>query len=109
MPRGVPVEVKVPADGKISVNIFGEHGEVLRELTGGESVKAGKFTVYWDGKDQWGFALPPGDYKWGAYFSKGLQARYVGFVGSSGNPPYPTLDGKGGWGGDHGGPHGSGG
>ncbi len=101
-PVGVPITIDVAAPSKISVNIFGEHGEVLRELTGGQDVKPGKFTMYWDGKDQWGFSLPPGDYKWGAYFSNGLKARLVGFVGSSGNPPYATEDGKGGWGGDHG-------
>ena len=101
-PIGVPIDVEVPSDSKISVNILGEHGEVLRELVGGLPVKAGKFTTYWDGKDQWGFGLAPGNYHWGAYLSKGLKARYVGFVGTSGTPPYQTLDGKGGWGGDHG-------
>ena len=101
-PIGVPITIEVAAKSKISVNILGEHGEVLRELTGGQDVQPGKFTIYWDGKDQWGFSLPPGDYKWGAYFSNGLKARLVGFVGSSGNPPYSTEDRKGGWGGDHG-------
>ncbi|HEY3329576.1 MAG TPA: hypothetical protein VGK19_06105 [Capsulimonadaceae bacterium] len=98
---GVPISVDVPSDGKLSVSILGPNGEVLRELTGGQPVKMGKFTAVWDGFDQWGFPLAPGKYKWGAYFSHGLQARYHGFVGSSGNPPYATLDNKGGWGGDH--------
>ncbi|MEI9999083.1 MAG: hypothetical protein WDO13_07885 [Verrucomicrobiota bacterium] len=97
-PVGVPITIDVPTAGKISVNIFGKHGEVLRELTGGQDVPKGKFTLYWDGKDQWGFSLSPAEYRWGAYLSNGLKARLVGFVGSSGNPPYPTLDGKGGWG-----------
>ena len=101
-PVGVPVTVEVPEDGKLSVNIVGENGEVIREVVGGQPVKAGKFTAYWDGRDQWGFAQAPGKYHWAAYFSHGLKAKLVGFVGSSGNPPYPTDDGKGGWGGDHG-------
>jgi hypothetical protein len=101
-PVGVPISVDVPAACKVSVNITGEHGEVIRELTGGQPAERGKFTVYWDGRDQWGFDQRPGKYRWGAYLSQGLKARYVGFVGSSGNPPYPTEDGKGGWGGDHG-------
>ena len=101
-PLGVPITIEVPAAGKISVNIISEHGEVIRELTGGQPVPQGKFTVYWDGRDQWGFDQPAEKYRWGAYLSHGLKARYVGFVGSSGNPPYPTADGKGGWGGDHG-------
>lgn len=101
-PVGVPINVDVPEDGKLSLNIVGEKGEVIRDILGGQPVKAGKYTTYWDGRDQWGFAQPPGNYHWAAYFSHGLKARLTGFVGSSGNPPYPTEDGKCGWGGDHG-------
>jgi hypothetical protein len=99
---GVPISIEVPEACKISVNILGEHGEVIRELTGGQAVSRGTFTIPWDGRDQWGFDQPPGKYRWGAYLSHGLKARYVGFVGSSGDPPYATQDGNGGWGGDHG-------
>jgi len=101
-PVGVPITVDVPEDGKLSLNIVGDNGEVLRDVIGGQPVKAGNYTAYWDGRDQWGFALTPGKYHWSAYFSHGLSIKLVGFVGSSGNPPYPTEDGKGGWGGDHG-------
>ncbi len=101
-PKGVPITVDVPEDGKLSLNIVDENGGVIRDVIGGQPVKAGKYTAYWDGRDQWGFALAPGNYKWAAYFSHGLTIKLVGFVGSSGNPPYPTDDGKGGWGGDHG-------
>lgn len=101
-PVGVPITVDVPEAGKLSVNIVRENGEVIRDVAGGLEVQPGKSTVYWDGHDQWGFPLKPGKYHWGAYLSHGLKVRLVGFVGSSGNPPYPTDDGKGGWGGDHG-------
>jgi hypothetical protein len=101
-PVGVPITVDVPEDGKLSLNIMVENGAVIREIVGGQPVKAGKYTAYWDGRDQWGFAEAPGNYHWGAYFSHGIKARLVGFVGSSGTPPWPTSDGNGGWGGDHG-------
>ena len=103
-PVGVPITVHVPDTGKLSVNIVGATGEVIRELCGGVEVKPGPFTVAWDGRDQWGVPLTPGTYRWGAYLSHGLKPRYVGMVGSSGNPPTQTADGKGGWGGDHGQP-----
>jgi len=48
--------------------------------------------------------LPPGSYTWGAYLSKGLEAKFAGSAGIGGNPPYPTADGKGAWGADHGEP-----
>ena len=101
-PVGVPITVDVPEAGKLSVNIVGDKGEVIRDVVGGQPVKAGKYTAYWDGRDQWGFPQAPGKFHWSAYFSRGLNIKLVGFVGSSGDPPYPTDDGKGGWGGDHG-------
>ncbi len=98
---GVPFVVDVPAEMKVSVNIFGAGGEVIRELMGGEMQPQGKLTLHWDGKDQWGQAVKPGSYRWGAYFSKGLKAQYVGGVGKTGSPYYESADGKGGWGADH--------
>ncbi len=98
---GVPFVVNVPAAMKVSVNIFGPKGEVVRELMGGEMHPKGKLTLRWDGKDQWGQGVKPGSYRWGAYFSDGLKAQYVGGVGKSGSTYYETADGKGGWGGDH--------
>ena len=99
---GVPFEINVPDDGlKVSVNILDENGGVLREVMGGEAHPKGKLEVRWDGRDAFEKPLAPGSYKWGAYFHKPLVADYQGGVGSSGNPFYQTLDGKGAWGGDH--------
>lgn len=99
---GVPFEVVVPDDGlKVSINILDADGGVVREVMGGEPHPKGKLEVRWDGRDAFGKPLAPGAYKWGAYFHKPLVADYQGGVGSSGDPYYQTLDGKGGWGGDH--------
>jgi len=53
---GVPIVIDVPEAGKLSLNIVGENGEVIRDLLGGQPVEKGKNTAYWDGRDQWGFA-----------------------------------------------------
>ncbi len=99
---GVPIEIAVTEDSmEISVNIIDEAGKVIRELAGGEKCSKGTYTTYWDGYDAWGKPVKPGKYKWGAYFHKGLEARYAGSVGTSGMPAYNTPDGKGAWGGDH--------
>lgn len=99
---GVPINIEVPEDNmKISVNIIGEDGKIIRELAGGEKCSKGTYTTYWDGYDAWKRPVTPGQYKWGAYLHKGLQAEFQGSVGTSGNPTFPTVDGKGGWGGDH--------
>ena len=99
---GVPITVNVPRKEKVSINIFSPHGRVIRELMCGQLHQAGPLTVHWDGRDGWGAPVPLGTYKWGAYFSPGLTVKYVGSAGISGTPPYPTANGIGGWGGDHG-------
>ena len=101
-PVGVPITITLEKSAKVSVNIVEADGRVVRELMGGEPHDAGTVTAYWDGRDQWGTPMPAGDYKWSAYTSLGLKAEYVGTVGTSGNPPYDMVDGKGGWGADHG-------
>ena len=99
---GVPIQIAVPDDNmKISVNILDKEGKVVRELVGAVPCSKGTFTAYWDGYDAWKNPVKPGDYKWGAYFHKGLEAEYAGSVGTSGSSAYNTLDGKGAWGGDH--------
>ena len=98
---GVPITVTVPSPMKVSINIFGPRGEVIRELAGGQARPAGKFTVRWDGKDQWGHPMPPANYRWGAYFHGGLKARFIAGVGKTAAPYYDTEDNRGGWGADH--------
>lgn len=99
---GVPIKVPVPGKGlKTSINIVDNQGGVIREIIGAERLPEGEATVYWDGRDAYGKALSPGEYHWASYSHAPLKAVYQGGVGSSGNPFYPTLDGKGGWGGDH--------
>ena len=99
---GAPFTVHVPGPGlQVSVNILGPSGEVVRELMGGESHPPGDLTLRWDGHDQWGTPMPLGAYRWGAYFSRGLRARFVAGVGKTASPYYDTADGKGGWGADH--------
>ncbi|MFA6960514.1 MAG: FlgD immunoglobulin-like domain containing protein [Opitutaceae bacterium] len=101
---GVPIKLTLEKPAKVSLNIVDASGAVLREITGGELRAAGEQVWRWDGLDQWGEPLAPGSYRWAAYLSPGLKAKWMGSVGSSGNPPYPTEDGRGGWGADHGDP-----
>ena len=50
-PVGVPITFQVPGEGlKVSVNIFGPDGQVLRELMGGENSNA-TGGDYWDATD----------------------------------------------------------
>ena len=99
------IEFELPKRAKVSVNIFDEKGAVVRELVGGEWRDAGLVEVRWDGRDALGFPCDTGrDYRWGVYAHDGLDVVYEGTVGTSGEPPYETPDGTGGWGADHGPP-----
>ncbi len=101
---GTPVRFNLPRRAKVSVNILGPDGSVIRELLGGEWRDAGDVAARWDGRDAWGAPMPLGDYRWGAYWHDGLDVEYFGTVGTDGDPPHETEDGRGGWGGDHGPP-----
>ena len=95
----------LPKRAKVSVNVFDEKGGVVRELIGGAWRDAGRVEVCWDGRDALGFPCETGrDYRWGVYAHDGLDVVYEGTVGVSGEPPYETPDGIGGWGADHGPP-----
>ncbi len=104
MKSGTPVRFALPRRAKVSVNILDSDGAVIRELLGGEWHDAGDVVAWWDGRDAWGAPMPLGDYRWGAYWHDGLDVEYFGTVGTDGDPPYETVDGRGGWGGDHGPP-----
>ena len=105
MSSWLPIAFNLPKRAKVSVNVFDEKGGVVRELIGGEWRDTGRVEVRWDGRDALGFPCETGrDYRWGAYAHDGLAVVYEGTVGVSGEPPYETPDGKGGWGADHGPP-----
>ena len=105
MSNWTPIVFNMPKRAKVSVNVFDEKGGVIRELIGGEWRDAGRLEVRWDGRDALGFPCETGrDYRWGVYAHDGLDVVYEGTVGVSGEPPYETPDGKGGWGADHGPP-----
>ena len=97
------IRFRLPKRAKVSVNIFDEQGGVIRELAGGEPHEPGDLVFYWDGRDALGFPCETGrTYRWGVYAHDGLDVSYFGTVGTSGEPPYETRDGCGGWGADHG-------
>ena len=105
MSSWLPIAFDLPKRAKVSVNVFDEKGGVVRELIGGEWRDAGSVELRWDGRDALGFPCETGrDYRWGVYAHDGLDVVYEGTVGVSGEPPYETPDGKGGWGADHGPP-----
>ncbi|MFZ2658408.1 MAG: FlgD immunoglobulin-like domain containing protein [Victivallales bacterium] len=98
---GVPITLALKNPGAVSINILDSKGQVIKELIKETLQPAGEFTLRWNGLDYSGHAVAPGTYNWKAISYTPLSARYIGGVGSSGEPPYDTPDGKGAWGSDH--------
>ncbi|MDE3274845.1 MAG: hypothetical protein PUJ80_02335 [Verrucomicrobiota bacterium] len=97
------IAFEIPKRGRVSVLIRDGKGGVLKELMGGEAHAPGIVRAYWDGRDAYGHPCAVGKaYRWEAYMNDGISAEWFGTVGTEGDPPYETPDGKGGWGADHG-------
>ena len=102
--RPLPLEFayELPEDAECTIQLFNEKNENVRILVAQQQRMAGKNIERWDGCDDSGNILPAGTYRWRGIYHQPIRAEYRFSVHNSGNPPYPTADGKGGWGGDHG-------
>lgn len=101
------VRVSAPAKGFLSLALYDERGSLVRTLLSAEPVDAGPRSVAWDATTDLGLPVKPGKYAArGVFFTEPPRVDFRGVVGKSGNPPYPTADGKGGWAGNLGHPSG---
>ncbi len=102
--RPLPLEFayELPEDAECTIQLFNAQNEIVRILVAQQTRMGGKNIERWDGCDSNGNLLPAGTYKWRGIYHSPIKAEYRFSVHNSGNPPYPTADGKGGWGGDHG-------
>jgi len=101
---GATISYTVPRDAYVTLNITRPDGWVVRELIVCEKQAAGRHEVFWDGRDNHGNLLPPGEYQWRLLHHTGITWDYVTSIGNSGTPPWHTPDRTGGWGGNHGNP-----
>ena len=110
-PMPLEFEYKLPDDGEATVQIQDEDGIVERILVAQGERLGGVNVERWDGMDNHnlvdghGDFIQPGEYQWkGTFNEERLRVKYRFSVHNSGQPPYMTGDGTGGWGGDHGTP-----
>ncbi len=104
VPAGhLPITVDVPGEGpkKISIGLWSAEGKLVRTLCGALPVQAGKVTVNWDGLDDFFQPVPAGTYEARGLVHDGITTHFIASVNNSGQPPYQTSDGRGGWGGDY--------
>jgi hypothetical protein len=97
----IPVTFKLEKDNKVSISIRDAQGKTVRTGIGAEPYPAGEHTWLWDGLDDRDNPLPAGRYTAMILTHDGIGQKYVCDVGVSGDPPYQTEDGTGGWAGDY--------
>src|SRR5215204_4907467 len=103
----IPVKVEAPAKGYVSLALIDKDGAHVRTLLSAAPVEKGEQSVPWDGTSDLGVPVAAGTYGVKAvFFETPPSLDFVMKVGKSGNPPWPTADGKGSWGGNLGGPAG---
>ena len=101
-PQPLPLKFSydLPEDSQVTLQLFDTNNIVRRILVAQGDRAAGKNTELWDGCDDQGHPLPAGDYVWKGLYHKPITLKTLFAVHNSGQPPYATDDGKGGWGGD---------
>ncbi len=104
--RPLPLEFsyELPEDSECTIQLFNGNGESVRILVAQQQRLGGRNIERWDGLDDQGKPLAEGDYAWKGIYHQPITAAYRFSAHNSGNPPHPTDDNKGGWGGDHGNP-----
>ncbi|MFW6038969.1 MAG: FlgD immunoglobulin-like domain containing protein, partial [bacterium] len=103
-PLPLTFRYELPREGETTIQLFNQDNESVRILVPQQRRPEGINTESWDGLDDDGEPLPAGEYTWRGVVHDPLEMKYRFSVHNSGNPPHPTDDNTGGWGGDHGEP-----
>ena len=98
----IAIDLEQPISGKCTVAIDTAQGRRVRNLVSGKPTPAGHIQVEWDGLDDDGRVVAPGDYRWRAISHPGITPHYLFSFYNPGRPPW--RDGSPGsiWLSDHG-------
>ena len=61
---GAELKYQLSRPMRVSINLYDAEGELVRSLLCGAARQAGGQREFWDGLDQDGNPLPPGEYSW---------------------------------------------
>jgi hypothetical protein len=97
------IDLDMPEDGYVSLNIKNASGQVVRHLLTANFLTKGKHELLWDGLTTMshmkpGDVVPAGDYTWEAIRHGGIGLRLVGWAHNAGKTPFDSPGGN--WGGD---------
>ncbi|WP_236624761.1 sugar-binding protein [Rhodopirellula sp. SWK7] len=97
----VEIEYELSKDGKVTLAIDDSDGRRVRNLIAAQSRTAGKNIEKWDGLDDAGTPVLPGDYRFHVLTHDGIHLKYALSFANPGNPTWSTDDGRGAFYGDH--------
>lgn len=97
----IRIAVPQPFPGKVTVVIDDPAGKRVRNLISGQAVAAGKQVFTWDGTDDAGQLVPPGNYRFRAASHPGIVPEYLFSFYNPGRPPYNDGTPGSAWGADH--------
>jgi hypothetical protein len=86
--QAAEIRHKVSAEGRVSLAVYNEQGQLVRTVLTGEPRAKGVHRVEWDGRDRYGNPLPAGNYEWRALATKGLRADFITQLGQNPNPAW---------------------
>lgn len=93
----VAISYTMPFDGAVTLVIEKPDGTRVRNLISDYLRKAGRRVDYWDGTDDNGRLVPPGEYRVRGLCHKEFDVVWEFAYGNPGNPPYLNSKGTGGW------------
>lgn len=73
----IAVDYFQPTDGKATLVIEDANGRRVRNLISGATMPKGPRRVVWDGRDDAGLPMAPGQYRWRAIAHAGLKPNYL--------------------------------
>ncbi len=100
----VEVEYTLPDDRDVTIAIDNAEGRRVRNLIGQFPRAKGKNTDRWDGLDDQGNPLPPGDYTARVVDHAPVEVEFVNSAYNAATPPWATKAGRKFWGSNHGHP-----
>lgn len=73
----IAIELTQPMDGKVTMVVEDAAGRRIRNLVAGIAAAEGDLRLVWDGRDEDGNFVTPGDYRWRSAHHPGIAATYL--------------------------------
>jgi hypothetical protein len=86
------IRFTLPQDGIVSIQVTNAGGSVFRVLAAGVRFAKGPHSIDWDGRDDRGEAVEPGEYRWEGVVHDGIGVKLRGWACSGGDLPWEAGD-----------------